>query len=164
MSFDPTLFRYTMRLWATGVTVVSTARNGKLCGMTVSSFSSVTLEPPLILICLQKSSATTGAIMASGFFAVSMLAEGQDAISNRFAGLDPTVADDSRFEGLDVIYAQTGAPILADAMGWLDCTISQVWDGSTHHILLGKVAAASGEEDHHPKPLLYYNREYRRLG
>lgn len=164
MSFDPSLFRHTMRLWATGVTIVSTARNDQLFGMTVSSFTSVTLEPPLILVCLQKAGETSAAIMESGFFSVSMLAEGQEATSNRFAGLERVAEGNSRFAGLDVIYAETGAPILSDSMGWLDCTIQQVLDGSTHHVLLGKVVAASGEEDHHPKPLLYYNREYRKLG
>jgi len=163
MTFDPILFRHTMRLWATGVTVV-TARSGELMrGTTVSSFTSVTLEPPLILVCLQKITDTAQAILESGAFAVSMLGEGQEHLSNLFAGYVPLEPDQDRFEGIPLHVAATGSPIITEAMGWLDCKLHAAHDGSTHHIFIGQVVAASDQGEGSPPPLLYHNREYRKL-
>lgn len=157
--------RQTMRLWATGVTIVSAAHNDLLRGMTVSSFTSVTLEPPLVLVCVQKVRETAEVILASQAFAVSMLGEDDTAISNLFAGFTPETDESvNRFDGLEVQYAVTGSPILANAMGWLDCKLREVYDGSTHHIFVGEVVAASGSGDSIEQPLLYYNRAYRKIG
>jgi len=164
MTFDPAKFRETMRLWATGVTVV-TAKHGDLMrGITVSSFTSVTLEPPLILVCIQKHVETVPVIMDSGAFAVSMLGEGQNHISNLFAGYgDPPLAEgENYFDRVAVQYAATGSPIIGEAMGWVDCKVHQTYDGSTHHIFIGEVMAASGQpESGSLEPLLYHNRKYR---
>lgn len=163
MPFNPTNFRHTMRLWATGVTIVTAEHAGLKRGMTVSSFTSVTLDPPLILVCLQKATETADLIYASKNFAVSMLGEHHQEISNLFAGFVPLAEGQDRFEGIKLHYAETGSPILSDAMGWLDCKLHAVHDGSTHHIFIGEVLAASGEAEHHAMPLIYYNREYRRI-
>ncbi|NJL95344.1 MAG: flavin reductase [Anaerolineae bacterium] len=163
MSFDPTRFRHTMRLWATGVTVVSAQHGPLRRGTTVSSFTSVTLEPPLVLVCLQKSTETADVIHNSGAFAVSMLGEGQEAISNRFAGYGDLPPEVDRFSDMDVMTAETGAPILAAAMGWVDCRLHARQDASTHWIFMGQVVAASGQPEHAPYPLIYYNREYRQI-
>lgn len=166
MAFNADQFRATMRLWATGVTIVG-ARGGDgqtLRGMTASSFTSVTLDPPLILVCLQKDTETSDCILETGSFAVSMLGEGQEEISNLFAGFVPLAEDENRFDRMQVKYATTGAPILANAMGWLDCKVYQTYDGSTHHIFIGEVVEASGQGEEVLRPLLYYNRDYRQLG
>ena len=164
MALDPETLRQTMRLWATGVTVVA-ARHGELMrGMTVSSFTSVALEPPLILICIQKNTEATEAILKSQCFSVSILADGQEDVSNLFAGYGPVLLEEAnRFDHLKLIYAETGSPILADAMGWLDCRIQAILDGSTHHIVVGEVVQASGEPETMQTPLLYFNRDYHRL-
>ncbi len=164
MTLDQKL-RQTMRLWATGVTIVSAQHENMQRGMTVSSFTSVTLEPPLILVCLQKDKETADAILASRAFSVSMLGEQHLEISNLFAGFGPEMSPEAnRFDGLAVEYAVTGSPILSDAMGWLDCKLHAVYDGSTHHIFVGEVVAASGSGEAIQQPLLYYNRAYRQLG
>jgi flavin reductase (DIM6/NTAB) family NADH-FMN oxidoreductase RutF len=163
MPFDPAVFRHTMRLWATGVTVVGSAYNGELNGMTVSSFTSVTLEPPLVLICIQKTAETAETILQSRAFSVSMLGEGQEDISNLFAGYVPLAEGENRFNRVKVCYAETGSPIIADAMGWLDCQLHAVQDGSTHHIFIGEVVAASDEPEHPIAPLIYYHRNYRKI-
>lgn len=165
MTYDAHTFRETMRLWATGVTVISAKHGDTMRGITVSSFTSVTLEPPLMLVCIQKHVETVPVILESGAFSVSMLGEGQEAISNTFAGFgEPLAEGENYFDRLNVIYAETGSPILADAMGWLDCKLHQTYDGNTHHIFIGQVVAASG---HNPEgvqaPLLYHNRQYRKF-
>jgi len=154
-----------MRMWATGVTVVAAKHGDTLRGITVSSFTSVTLEPPLVLVCIQKQTESAATILQSGAFAVSMLGEGQQEVSNLFAGFVPIPNEANRFDGIDLIFAETGSPILAQAMGWLDCKLHATHDGSTHHIFIGEVVQASGQpEDGVRKPLLYYDREYRQLG
>jgi flavin reductase (DIM6/NTAB) family NADH-FMN oxidoreductase RutF len=165
MSYDPDKLRQTMRMWATGVTIVSTQADSRRLGMTVSSFTSVTLEPPLILVCIQKHLPTAQAILESQAFAVSMLGQEHEGLSNRFAGFTPLAEGEDRFDGVAVQIAQTGAPILQEAMGWLDCRLHSVLDGSTHHIFMGQVVEASGypAEGQIEAPLLYYNRGYRTL-
>lgn len=163
MAYDPIIFRQTMRLWATGVTVVSSRDGDLLRGMTVSSFTSVTLDPPLILVCLQKQTETAQAILASGLFAVSMLGEDQQEVSNLFAGYSELAADADRFDHVAFEFAATGAPIISGSMGWLDCRVHQITDGSTHHIIIGEVVAASGHPQPSKMPLIYYNRDYRRF-
>lgn len=163
MTFDAQLLRQTMRLWATGVTVVTARHGTAMKGTTVSSFTSVTMEPPLVLVCIQKKTETGHLIMDSGAYAVSMLAESQQHLSNLFAGFTPLPEEGDRFDGLNLMTAETGAPILADAMGWLDCRVHSILDGGTHHIFMGEVVAASGQQGNDPMPLIYYNREYRRI-
>lgn len=162
MSFDADKFRQTMRLWATGVTIVAAKQGDLLRGITVSSFTSVTLEPPLILVCVQKKTDVAQVIADSGAFAVSMLGEGQEAISNQFAGFGLSDGDD-RFAGIPIHYATTGSPIVKEAMGWLDCRVYEIYDGHTHQVFIGEVVEASGQSEADLGPLLYYNRDYRRL-
>ncbi|MFP4323789.1 MAG: flavin reductase family protein [Anaerolineales bacterium] len=164
MSFDPQIFRETMRLWATGVTVVGAKSGDTLRGTTVSSFTSVTLEPPLILVCLQKHVETAEAIVESGHFAVSMLGEDGAQISNIFAGYSDLPPDADRFSAVPLIFAASGSPIIEGAMGWLDCRLHEIYDGSTHHIFIGEVLQASGQSEPVQRPLIYYNRGYHQLG
>jgi flavin reductase (DIM6/NTAB) family NADH-FMN oxidoreductase RutF len=157
-------FRNVMRHWASGVTIVTTplAKIGYSYGMTVSSFTSVSFEPLLVSVCLLKTFESSQAVIDAGKFAVSLLAADQEPLSNRFAGADPAFPIESdRFVGLNTHTALTGAPILAGAIGWLDCNIWAVYDGSTHHIVIGQVVAANFNDI--DDPLLYYNRAYRRL-
>ncbi len=159
MAIDPERLRASMRQWATGVTVVTTSSEGRRGGMTVSSFTSVSLEPPTVLVCLSKATYTHELVLESGVFAVSMLAAGQEALSNRFAGLDPAVTD--RFEGLVTITAETGSPLLPGAAAWLDCRVQSAVDTSTHTIFVAEVVYA--QVDANAAPLVYHNRGYRVL-
>lgn len=148
-----------MRQWVTGVTVVTTVHEGVRAGMTVSSFTSVSLEPPTVLVCLNKTTFAHAQVTKSGVYAVSLLANGQEAISNRFAGLEPNVTD--RFEGVETATAETGSPLIVGAVGLLDCIVRAAHDANTHTIFIGEVVfAQAGPEQ---VPLVYYNRKYQRM-
>lgn len=160
---DPETLRVTMRKWASGVTVVTAALPGETgverAGMTVSSFTSVNLNPPAILVCLYEDTHTCALVKKTRTFAVSILSIGQENLSVRFAGQDPTVTD--RFAGLDLATAVTGAPILPGAAAWLDCRVSAMFDAGSHLVVLGDVVAAGN--DPAAMPLIYFNRGYHAL-
>ncbi len=151
--------RNAMRQWATGVTVVSASAQGRRHGMTVSSFTSLSLEPPLVLVALYQESRTHALVQAAGSFGVTILARAQREISDRFAGRTPDDAD--RFAGLETGTLQTGAPLLKGGLAWFDCRVEQAVPTGTHTLFVGRVVAArsfrAGE------PLLYYDRAYRAL-
>lgn len=153
---DPDQFRTAMRRWATGVTVVTAQNAGQRHGMTVSSFTSISLEPPLVLISLEQGVKTNLMIQASGFFGVTILGEDQDFVSDRFAGRIPDIED--RFEDLEVITLQTGAPLLENSLAGFDCRVVSATDAGTHTIFLGEVIALRiGQES---RPLVYFERAY----
>jgi flavin reductase (DIM6/NTAB) family NADH-FMN oxidoreductase RutF len=155
--------RDTLRFWSSGVAVVSTlARTPEhpYAGMTISAFNSVSLEPPRILISIAKNSLTTGHLLQARVFAVSLLNGEQGALADRFAGRVPLPADADRFDGVAIRTEVTGAPILQDALAWLDCRVHTIHDGDTHWIVIGEVAAAGHTGDDSTAPLVYFNRAY----
>lgn len=159
MPIDSQALRATMRQWVTGVTVVTTVFEGARAGMTVSSFTSVSLEPPQVLVCLNKTTYCHTLAHQSNVFGVSLLKHDQSALSNRFAGLDPNVED--RFADLELLVAETGSPLLVGAVGLLDCVVRAKHDAGTHTIFVGEVVYANFlSED---APLVYYNRRYQRM-
>jgi flavin reductase (DIM6/NTAB) family NADH-FMN oxidoreductase RutF len=153
--------RAAMRRWASGVTVVTATAGERRAGMTVSAFVSVSLEPPVLLVSLREGSETLDLARASGAFAVSILGETNEALSGRFASPLPAGMTD-RFEGVPTVTAETGAPVLADATGWIDCRVRETHAVGTHALLLGDVVAAHASEGP-ARPLLYVDRGYRRL-
>jgi flavin reductase (DIM6/NTAB) family NADH-FMN oxidoreductase RutF len=162
MSVDPQILRMTMRLWASGVTVLTAAQDGKRFGTTASSFTSVSLNPPLILACLYKTSETAKVILEVGNFAVSILRDGQDDLAEQFAGHKTLPDDTDRFYNVPTSAQTTGSPILNEAIAWLDCRVHAVHDGGTHWIIVGEVLATGRSEDD-PNPLIYHNRAYRSI-
>jgi len=150
-----------MRLWATGVTIVTANHEGVRHGMTVSSFTSVSLDPPLILICLERSTRTRQLVLDSAVFAVNLLTTQQVDLSNRFAGRISDLED--RFAGLNTTVLETGAPLLDGALAWMDCRVSAVFEMSSHTIIVGQVIGVKSfvAGDAEAAPLLYYNRSYR---
>ena len=161
MAVSDAAFRDVMSHWATGVTVVTTCHDGELHGMTVNSFSSLTVEPPLVLFCADRSAHTYGLVEASGVFAVNVLSAGQEELSNLFAGRYPE-RDADRFAGVAYRQAATGAPILRGSLGYLDCRVVARYPHGTHTIFVGAVAAAE-LLDAETAPLLYYHRRYRQF-
>src|SRR5688572_24241270 len=121
MPVDPETLRRVMRRWAAGVTIVSSADEQLRHGMTVTSFTSISLEPPLVLVSLEKSTRTHSLVERAGCFAVSLLREGQEFISNRFGGWETEYTN--RFEGLETRTELSGAPILSDCMAFVDCRV-----------------------------------------
>lgn len=156
---DATL-RQLRGLFASGVSVVTAAHAGRLRGMTVSAFSSVSLEPPLIVICLAPEAATCEMIVDSGLFAVNLLSEDQEFLSERFAARAPIVNE--KFEGVPYDQAVTGAPILPDSIAWYDCRVEATHDGGDHVVIIGRVVAVGFGEVARP-PLLYYANRYAHL-
>ncbi len=154
--------RRSMRLWACGVTVVTTAHGGRRAGMTASSFTSISLEPPLILVCLHKEAGTSLLLQESGGFGVSILGERQDDLSALFAGYTELPAGVERIDTVPTFVADTGAPLLEEAIAWMDCRVFGMHDGATHHVIIGEVLA-TGRMDDPAWPLVYHNRAYRRF-
>ncbi len=148
-------------LFASGVTVVTTVHEGQLRGVTVSAFSAVSLNPPLVLICLANESESKDWIAESGVFAVSILSDEQEFLSERFAARAPIV--NARFEGVPYHTASTGSPILADSLAWYDCRVEALHDGGDHTIFIGHIEAVGfGAES--KSPLVYFANRYQRLG
>lgn len=154
-TLDPEQLRLAMRAWSSGVTVVTAAHDGEQHGMTVSSFTSVSLEPPLVIISLHTESRTHRLVHAANAFAVSILSADQRAISDRFAG---RTDDEDRFVGLDTETLVTGAPAIKNALARLDCRVIQVISAGMNTIFLAEVVAARSNGD--GQPLVYHDRKY----
>lgn len=159
MGVEAQQFKETLAHWVSGVTVVTTAVEGKPVGITASSFTSVSLQPPQILICVGKRLYTNGAILTSGIFAASILGQHQLELGMRFAGMVPELED--RFAGVETFTAATGSPIIGGALAWVDCRVHQAYDGDDHTIFVGEVLASGATDS--MTPLLYYNRQWRAL-
>jgi flavin reductase (DIM6/NTAB) family NADH-FMN oxidoreductase RutF len=157
VAVDAEAFRSVLAGWASGVTIVTSRLGPRVHGMTVSAFCSVSLEPPLVLICADKSSNTLELIDQSRVFSVNILAAGQDALSNRFASKKE---EHRRFEGLDCPDGVTGCPLIPGALGSLDCNVTQAIDAGDHVVYIGRVEAARTDD---APPLVYFRSRYRGL-
>ncbi len=154
-------FRNALRYFPSGVTIVAikTPQHEKPYGLTVSAFASVSPEPPLILIAIDHRGFGREMLETEGaVFAVNILPQDKMELSNRFAW----VKDEDRFAVGDWGTAVTGAPILQDALAWLDCTLHDRLDAGAHTIYIGRVQAA-GVPRPDDLPLIYWNRGYRQL-
>ena len=156
---DPEELRHAMRNWATGVTIVSARFGNHQHGMTVSSFTSVSLSPPLVLISLEQVTKTHQLVDRAGYFGVSVLARDQQEISDRFAGRHTEFSN--RFEALETFSLVSGVPLLSDSLSVFDCKTVASFPGGTHTIFIGEVLAASYLSD--KLPLIYYDRSYREI-
>lgn len=152
----PALFRRVCGMFATGVAVATvTGRDGKPHGLTVNSFTSVSLHPPLVLICIGHKTATHGPFSTAAHFAVNFLDESQKELSERFASSHPR-----RFEGLRWSAGESGAPVLDDALGVLECETWRKMDAGDHTVFFGLVKSARAREG---RPLAYFSGGYCRL-
>ncbi len=156
-SFEAAEFRRVLGHFATGVTVVTSADpEGRVNGLTASAVASVSLDPPLVLVCVDRTADTHGAIERSGSFAINVLAEDGEALSRRFADYPA----EEKFEGIAFRRAATGAPVLERALAWVDCELRHSHEGGDHTIFVGEVVAGDAVEG---APLLYYRGGYGRL-
>ena len=156
---SPEDFKGALGSWAAGVTVVTTKHDNMVYGITVSSFSSLSVDPLLVLVCLADSNRLPAMIRDSKHFAISILAEGQDQISSWFSksGREPV----QHFEDFGTVEWHTGSPIITGSVAHLDCELFQAVPGGDHTIMIGKVAGAAFDPT--KKPLIYYRRGYRSL-
>jgi flavin reductase (DIM6/NTAB) family NADH-FMN oxidoreductase RutF len=154
-------FRDALRHFPAGVTVVTVRAGDQVHGLTVSSFSSVSPDPPLVAVIIDQRHTAYPLLQEEGaVFAVNILHQDQVEISNRFAW----VKDDDRFKGGESWgTAVTGAPVLGEALAWLDCVVRERYPAGTHAIYVGEVVASAVPRPDEP-PLLYWNRGYRKLG
>jgi flavin reductase (DIM6/NTAB) family NADH-FMN oxidoreductase RutF len=155
MAIDIATFRAVMSRFATGVTVVTTCAGAERLGITVNAFCSVSLDPPLVLICVEQGSQVHDALIASGVFAVNFLSRDQENLSVCFAG-----HSEERFSNFCSVTSHTiatGAPIFDDSLGFVDCRIIATYPGGDHTIILGQVEA---QEAYDGEPLLYYRSHY----
>jgi flavin reductase (DIM6/NTAB) family NADH-FMN oxidoreductase RutF len=141
--------------FASGVTVVTTACEGQLAGLTVSSFTSLSLNPTLVLICVAEYASSRGAIAESGQFAVNILTEDQQDVSQRFA--NPKA---ERFPAGSYVLSPHGLPLFPGSLATLECKVVQTLPGGDHTIFIGEVFEAHFNSG---RPLLYYRSRYRRL-
>lgn len=158
MTFNANDFKRAMGQFASGVTVVTTLHGRTPIGVTASSFTSLSLDPPLVLVSLNKRLFTHNVIAESGVFAVNVLAAHQLELGMRFAGMRPEITD--RFAGLQTVTAVTGSPLLPDSLAWVDCAVWAMYDGGDHTIFVGEVRDLSVSDL--DMPLLYHNRLWRR--
>ena len=157
MVIDPELFKSLFASWVSGVTIVTSRDGERVQGMTASAFTEVSLDPPLVLICADKATITNELIEASGAFSVSILAEGQEALSTRFASKKD---EHRRFEGLDCETGATGCARIPEALAWIDCDVVQTLDAGDHYVYIGEIRAADVSDR---APLLYFRGSYGKL-
>jgi flavin reductase (DIM6/NTAB) family NADH-FMN oxidoreductase RutF len=131
-------FRLAMREFASGVAIVTCANESERAGCTVTALTSFSLEPPSLVVCLERSSSTLAALRQAGAFGVNILAAEHGALASRFAGRDG-VEGEARFEEGDWFPLKTGAPALVDALSSLDCRVEEILERHTHAIIIGAV-------------------------
>lgn len=156
MAIDPRELRNTMGLFATGVTVITTKdATGKPFGLTANAFSSLSLDPPLLLICVDKKVDCYACFDESKVFVVNFLAREQEELSTRFAtkGIE-------KFEGVPYTLGTLGVPLLDGALAHLECKVAAGYEGGDHTIYTGEVQTIATAD---VKPLLFYQGKYRSL-
>jgi flavin reductase (DIM6/NTAB) family NADH-FMN oxidoreductase RutF len=149
------VFRDVIGRFASGVTVITTTADGAPFGTTASAVSSLSMDPPMILVCLNKTSETGRAVAQAGVFGVNILAEGQEELAYKFAR-----KGNDKFDGVAVATGQTGVPLLTDGLANLECQVAESVTGGTHTVLLARVAVAQGRDG---APLTYFRGQFGRL-
>jgi len=153
---NPWLYRRTCAQFTTGITVVTTLDSaGHPHGMTVNSFSSVSLEPPLVLVSIDLRNAILGHFISSSWFAINILAEHQEELSRRFSS-----PSENRFLDLSWHPGESGTPLLDGVLAQLECSVVRTFEVGDHTVLIGEVRSATHVEG---KPLVYFDSGYRSL-
>jgi len=156
LSVSPDEFRSALGRFASGVTVATTkAADGSDEGMTVSAFCSVSLEPPLVLICIEKTATVHGALTHASSFVVNVLSAKQEQIARRFSTIDI-----DRFEGVGFARSANGIAVLDDVLAVIECSRHALHEAGDHTIIIGEVEAVRAENG---TPLLYYRGGYAQL-
>jgi 3-hydroxy-9,10-secoandrosta-1,3,5(10)-triene-9,17-dione monooxygenase reductase component len=157
----PDVFRAVMGHFVTGITVVTTLAGDMPQGITVNALSSVSLEPPLVMVALDRRRFITPTVRAARRYAVNVLSEDQQALSDCFAGAAVEPGRDE-FCGARWTPGTTGLPLLDGAIATLECTVVETFEAGDHELFIGRVDALGSREDR-PMPLLYYRRQYLRI-
>jgi flavin reductase (DIM6/NTAB) family NADH-FMN oxidoreductase RutF len=155
MPIDDASFKLAMSHFASGVTIVTTEHEGRAYGLTVASFASLSLHPPLVLVCIEKSVKSHEALAGARKFGVSVLTQSQADMSNRFAS-----KSDEKFAGLSTRRGTLGVPLIEGALATIECRVTEVLPGGDHSIFVGEVVEAATAEG---EPLIYYRSGYRSI-
>ncbi len=159
MSVDSAGFREVMRRYPSGVVVVTVKAKSESRGMTAVSFSSVSLDPPLVSVAVAKNARTHQLLKTGGGFVVNILKDNQQHLAQHFA---QGLSGDDQFKSLAHHGGLVGAPILEGCLGYLECRLHSAMEAGDHTIFIGEVERAeTGEEG---LPLIYFGRDYRKLG
>lgn len=159
MTLDPEQLRQAMRAWTTGVAVVTAAYDGQRYGMTVNSFTSISLEPPLICVTMKRLTHTHELVEKSAEFALTILSSAQKELSDRFAGKNPDIKD--RFEGMETETLLLNAPLIKGGLAYLNCRVRNAFPVGENTLFVAEVVAAQGEGE--GEPLVYHNRVFWKL-
>jgi 3-hydroxy-9,10-secoandrosta-1,3,5(10)-triene-9,17-dione monooxygenase reductase component len=154
-------FRRVLGHFVTGVTVVTALDGERPFGITVNALSSVSLDPPLVMVALDRRRFLTPIVRAAGRYAVNILSEDQQALSDCFAGA-PVEPGREAFCGATWHPGETGLPLLEGAIATLECTVVETFSAGDHDLFIGLVDTLETQA-HHPMPLLYYRRQYLRI-
>ncbi|HIA68512.1 TPA: flavin reductase [Candidatus Poribacteria bacterium] len=153
--FDSALQRQIMGRFATGVTLVTARSDEKILGMTANAVLSLSLDPPLILVSVNKKNQMRKFLKKSNCFAINVLRDDQEEISRRFATPGP-----KDFSDLELVESKTGSPVLVNALAFIDCQIVQVVPGGDHDMFIGKPLAGETRDGN---PLIFYSGQYTQL-
>ena len=159
MSIDAASYRRIIGQFATGVTVVTTAVDGRLHGMTANALTSVSLDPLLLLVCVDKGTHAHDELTNAGRFGVNILAEEQEEVSNLFAAT--TEPEQERLQGVSYHLGPNGAPIIDGCLAYVECAVTDRCPGGDHTIFIGEVLGA--EIFREAPPLVFFQGRYRRL-
>ena len=155
MAFDPMLQRQIMGRFATGVTVVTTRYGEQISGMTANAVMSLSLDPPLVVVSVDLQSNMHGHLTQGQCYAINVLKHDQEDLSRRFAKPGP-----KDFSDLKLTVAETGAPILVDALAYIDCRVVEVARAGDHDLFIGEPLAG---ETYDGEPLIFYSGQYAEL-
>ncbi len=152
-SIDPAHFRDVLGNFATGVTIITASDGGEMVGLSANSFTSISLDPPLVAFCPAHTSTTYPRIRSAGKFCVNVLAEGQEPVARLFSQLGV-----DRFAAIDWRYSPSGSAIINDSLAWIDCVIEAEYEAGDHLIVLGRVLAL--EVSSTALPLLFFRGRF----
>lgn len=153
--FDSAKYRQTLGRFPTGVTVITAVNQGQPVGLAIGSFTSLSLDPPLVLFCPANTSSSWPRIREAGVFCVNVLGDDQLDVCKVMASKDP-----DKFASVKWTTEATGSPVIAGSIAWIDCTITEVLEGGDHDIVIGRVEDLGFEED--GAPLVFFKGGYGR--
>lgn len=160
IAMDPMAWRQTMGNFATGVTVITTIDElGHPLGMTANAFTSLSLDPPMVLICVDNNSTTLPQIQQCNKYCVNILSQDQEEVSRQFA----KKGGSEKFDGVSYYYGDIGLPVIENSLTSVECEISAILDGGDHKILLGR-GIKIHQFTQESKPLVFYRGKYQSLG
>lgn len=161
-SIAPGDFRAALGQFASGITIMSTLQDGVAHAMTANAFTSVSLDPPLVLVCVDKGVRMHDAVLDCGFWAVSVLTDSQEPLAERFARSGRDLL--TQFDGVATVAGpKSGCPVIVGALSWLECRTWASYDGGDHTIVVGEVLSLGVDEPGDPAALIYYAGKYRAL-